>query len=177
MPHCIYNIYVHIIDWTWVVFFFLKEKTWWVRVQYMDHWPVILQKNERSGLTHNNNSSEQDQRTGAFRKLASSLKFFKTPGSTVILFCKFSKIWRWAFFDLEKKNPQNWRFQQNQRAAQHWYRLRAFGNREDRRSVPIGVTWLPCCYALKKFGSFKHSFSKSCSIWTPQLISIPFPLK
>jgi hypothetical protein len=64
---------------------------------------VILKKNERGGLTHNNNSSEQDQRTGSFRKLASSLKIFKTPESTVILFCKFSKIWRWAFFDFEKK--------------------------------------------------------------------------
>jgi hypothetical protein len=84
---------------------------------------VILKKNERS-LTHNNNSSEQDQRTDSFRKLPSSLKIFKTPESTVILFCKFSKIWKWAFFDFEqKKEPQNSRFQQNQRAAQHWYRL------------------------------------------------------
>jgi hypothetical protein len=59
---------------------------------------VILKKNERSGLsTHNNNSSEQDQRTVSFRKLASSLKIFKTPESTVILFCKFSKILEMGF--------------------------------------------------------------------------------
>jgi hypothetical protein len=67
---------------------------------------VILKKNERSGLTLNNNSSEQDQRTGSFRKLASSLKIFKTPESTVILCCKFSKIWKWAFFDFEKKKKK-----------------------------------------------------------------------
>jgi hypothetical protein len=34
------------------------------------------------------------------------LKILKTPESTVISFCKFSKIWKRAFFDFEKKQKK-----------------------------------------------------------------------
>jgi hypothetical protein len=115
---------------------------------------VILKNNERSGLTHNNNSSEQDQRTCSFRKLVSSLKIFKTPESTVILFCKFSKIWKRAFFDFEKKQkkkPRTGGSNKIKELPNTGIDYRPFGNREDRRSVPIGFTWLPC-YALKSLG-------------------------
>jgi len=107
---------------------------------------VILKKNERSGLTHNNNSSEQDQRTDSFRKLASSLKIFKTPESTVILFCKFSKIWKRAFFDFEKKqkkNPRTGGSNKIKELPNTGIDYRPFGNGEDRRSVPIGLPGYP----------------------------------
>jgi hypothetical protein len=102
---------------------------------------VTLKKIERSGLIHNNNSSEQDQRTGSFRKLASSVKIFRTSESTVILFCKFSKIWKRAFFDFpkKKKKPRTGDSNKIKELPNTGINYRPYGNRDDQRSVPIGL--------------------------------------
>ncbi len=58
-----------------VWFSLLQRKTWWVKVGYMDPWPVVLKKIKELVLTYNR-SSPKNQRTGQIKESKSVLCWF-----------------------------------------------------------------------------------------------------
>ncbi len=104
-------------------------------------------------------------------------KFSKLQNPQLFYFASFQKSGNGLSLILnKKKNPRTRGSNKIKELPNTGIDYRPFGNREDRRSVPIGFTWLPC-YAPSKAWVFQALFFQIMLNLNSTIIIHPIPPK